>query len=105
MTGVLKLSYAERLADLQLVCFEVRRLRFDLTLICKILFDYNIKTDKSHFLLLRPTALLVVRHIKYSKVTAESIYENIFAQRVISPRKSLSANEEHFKSLNSFKTF
>ena len=105
LKGLSNISYTERLAVLQLESLELRRLRFDLILTYKILFDY-LNTNKSSFFVLKTNSATRGHEYKIQPSHCRvNVRKYFFAHRVIDPWNSLPAKPENFKSLNSFKAF
>ena len=99
------LDYHERLALLCLESIELRRLKPDLCMTYKIMFNLvNLNVD--NFVAVRTNkitrghAYILVKSL--CKVRARS---NFFACRVVDPWNNLDAKSNSFKSLNPLKTF
>jgi len=106
LPGYASLSYKDRLSRLGLDSLVLRRLRYDLLLIYKIVFGLTDVVVSDMFTLTSSLLYINTRGHAYklyphnSRIDVRKIF---FSERVIATWNNLPATSEHFSSLSSFK--
>ena len=102
LRGMDNLSYADRLAKLELFTLELRRLHIDLVMCYKIVFGL-VELQFSDFFSLSPSEATRGHQYKLYKTRGDGARNNFFCNRIINVWNNLPTDTVDFTSLCSFK--
>jgi hypothetical protein len=105
LPGLTNLSYAERLSALNLESLEVRRLRFDLTFMYKLMFGLSV-LDKNVYFQPRNSIISLRGHdycISVQRCNRTAQRRNFITSRICNVWNNLPADSTNFSNIRVFK--
>ena len=106
LPGLKNVKYKERLDHLKLETLEMRRLRLDLIFTYMVIFGLVSGACNELFMMSDPKIPTRGHSFKpYQRYNRVDSRKSFFAERIVHPWNNMPANNEHFKSLATFKIF